>query len=55
MKVSHATAGIPINVRYHAQDIYKESLEKLFRATSFRFWTMNDCDRANEDRFVLTS
>lgn len=42
-----------LQVRFHAQDIYKEQLEKDFPNVNFRFWKMNDCDRGNEDRIVL--
>ena len=48
------TAGLGLSVRFHAQDIYKEDLEKRFSGVSFRFWTMNDCDRENEDRIILS-
>ena len=52
-RVEMATLGLPIKVRYHVWDKYKEEMIAKYPAMSFRFWTMNDCDRNNEDRFVL--
>ena len=54
-RVTEATQGLPINVRFHAQDVYQNDLPQRYPNTSFRFWTMNDCDRANEHRVVLTA
>ncbi len=53
-RVTANTIQTGLSVRFHAQNIYQESLVKEFPNVSFRFWTMNDCDRDNEDRFVLT-
>ena len=52
--VTQATAGLPLSVRFHAQDIHKDWLTTEFPDVSFRFWKMDDCDRANEHRVVLT-
>ena len=52
-KVSNATFGTRLGVRFHAQDIYEKELTARFPNTSFRFWKMDDCDRDNEDRIVL--
>jgi len=53
--VEKAVNGVPIQVRYHAQDIYKNmlGLDKVFKGVRFRYWKMNDCARSNEDRIVL--
>ena len=53
-RVELATLGLPISVRYHVWDKYKSEMEEKYPAIPFRFWTLNDCDRDNEDRFVLT-
>ena len=52
-RVTEATEGLPISVRFHAQDVYTADLTQRYPNTSFRFWKMNDCDRANEHRVVL--
>jgi len=53
-RVADATKNLRLSVRFHAQDIFKNELTQRYPFTSFRFWTMNDCDRANEHRVVLT-
>lgn len=40
-------------VRFHAQDIYQEALTNNYPRGNFRFWTMDDCDRGNEERVIL--
>lgn len=42
-----------ISYRFHAQDVYREELMKKWPQANFRFWTMDDCDRGNEDRVIL--
>lgn len=51
--VTKATQDTRLSVRFHAQDVYQFDLTQNYPSTSFRFWTMNDCDRANEHRVVL--
>ena len=46
--------GLPLSIRFHAQDIYADWLTAEFPNVSFRFWKMNDCARNNEDRIVLS-
>jgi len=48
-----AVRGLPISLRFHAQDIHRERLLSQYPGVSFRFWKMNDCDRSNERRVVL--
>jgi MoaA/NifB/PqqE/SkfB family radical SAM enzyme len=43
-----------ISIRYHAQDIHETSLVNQHPNLSFKYWTMDDCDRENEDRVVWT-
>lgn len=52
--VTKATAGKELSVRFHAQDIHMDWLTTEFPDVSFRFWKMNDCDRDNEHRVVLS-
>lgn len=52
-RVTAATAGLPISVRFHVQDIFKDNMTTKYPDISFRFWAMNDCDRDNEHRIVL--
>ncbi len=47
-----AVAATALKPRFHAQKQY-EYLARLYPDLSFRFWEMDDCDRANEDRFLL--
>ena len=42
-----------ISVRFHVWDKFKEEMLEKYPHVNFRFWTMDDCDRDNEDRFVL--
>jgi molybdenum cofactor biosynthesis enzyme MoaA len=52
-RITAATSGTALSVRFHAQDLYQKALTEAFPTTSFRFWKMDDCDRGNEDRVVL--
>lgn len=51
--VTEATKNTKLQVRFHMQDIYQEEFTAKYPDVQFRFWKMNDCDRNNEDRFVL--
>ena len=51
-KVWDSFKGLPVSVRFHAQDTHIE-LATQHPGLSFRFWRMNDCERDNEDRVVL--
>lgn len=53
-RVKLATGGLNISVRFHLWEKYKDDMLSKYPNAPFRFWTMNDCDRGNEDRFVLT-
>jgi organic radical activating enzyme len=44
-----------ISIRFHVWDKYKEEMLAKYPNVNFRFWTLNDCDRDNEERFVLIS
>lgn len=48
-----AVQGTSLKVRFHAQDIYQQALTEVHPNVPFRFWKMDDCDRANEDRVIL--
>lgn len=52
-RITAATSGTSLSVRFHAQDLYQQALVKTFPTTQFRFWKMDECDRGNEDRVVL--
>jgi uncharacterized Fe-S cluster-containing radical SAM superfamily protein len=52
-RISVDTFGIGLHVRFHANEIYKAELEREFPFDSFRFWKMDDCDRANEERVIV--
>lgn len=46
--------ALPLAVRFHIQDIYKDTgLETRYPGVKFHYWAMDECDRDNEDRFVL--
>jgi hypothetical protein len=51
-KVWDSFKGLPVSVRFHAQDTHIE-LANQHPGLSFRFWRMDDCERDNEDRVVL--
>lgn len=51
--VTDCTKDTNINVRFHVWDQYKNEMLNRYPNISFRFWTMNDCDRDNEERIVL--
>ena len=43
-----------MSMRYHVWEKYKElKLEEKFPNIRFRYWTLDDCDRENEERFIL--
>jgi organic radical activating enzyme len=44
-----------ISIRFHVWNKFKEEMLNKYPNTNFRFWTMDDCDRDNEERFVLVS
>lgn len=49
----------PISVRFHIRDIYSPMVDKwktrmASSVVSFRLWKMNDCDRDNEERVIIT-
>lgn len=50
---TEAVSETSLKVRFQAQDLYQEALVKAYPDLSFRFWKMNDCDRANEERVFL--
>ena len=54
-KVSAYNINNDLSVRFHVWDKYKEVILKRHPNVNFRFWTLDDCDRNNEDRFVLTN
>lgn len=54
-KVTEACSGTGLKVRFHARDTYAPDLLFRFPDANFRFWVMDDCDRANEERIVLTN
>lgn len=46
--------GSDIKLRYNLRDVYrKNNLENEFPDTEFHYWTLNQCERDNEDRFIL--
>ena len=51
-RVTWATEGLGMSVRFHAQDIHADLAGK-YPDVQFRFWAMDDCDRSNEERVVL--
>jgi len=52
--VEVACKDLPIKLRYHAQERLEGQCLKMWPHLSWRFWRMNDCNRANERRVVLT-
>jgi hypothetical protein len=50
-----ALNGLEVELRFHVQNIYRQDV-KTWEAlgTKFRYWKMNDCDRANEERVIIT-
>jgi len=53
--VTAATKNTALKIRFHMQDIYEKEFTEKYTDVSFRFWKMDDCDRDNEERFVLTN
>ena len=49
--VMASVKGTVIKVRFSAQDIYEDSI--VTDGFEVKYWHLNDCDRANEDRFYL--
>ena len=54
-RVTEATKATKLIIRFHLQDIYEKEYTAKFPNVAFRFWKMDDCDRGNEERFVLTN
>ncbi len=52
---TEAAKDTALKVRFHLQDIYEKEFTAKYPDVSFRFWKMDDCDRDNEERFVLTN
>lgn len=52
-RISKDTEGLGLHVRFHANEIYKTELEQRYPGASFRFWKMDDCDRANGERVII--
>lgn len=38
---------------FHVWDKCKEEMVAKYPNVKFRFWALDDCERDNEDRFVL--
>lgn len=53
--VTEATKDTGLMIRFHLQDIYEKEFTTKYPNVTFRFWKMDDCDRGNEERFVLTN
>lgn len=54
-EVTAATKGTSLKVRFHAQDIHESNgLALAHPGAVFRFWQMDDCERVNERRVVLS-
>ena len=51
--VLEATKNLNMTVRFHANDSFKY-IEKKYSDVTFKFWAMDDCDRDNKDRVVLS-
>lgn len=53
--VRSSTAGLPLNVRFQVCDDYRDMrLEESYPGVEFRYWKMDDCDRGNEDRIIIS-
>jgi molybdenum cofactor biosynthesis enzyme MoaA len=53
--VLKCTEGVDISVRFHVHDLYKNmNLETEFPNAAFKYWVMDDCDRGNEERIIMT-
>lgn len=54
-KVRECTTGLKIEVRFHVWENYRDAvLETHGETVKFKFWKMDDCDRENEKRIVVT-
>ena len=51
-KALGAVKGLGMSVRFHVQDIHAGFCSQ-YPDLSFRLWKMDDCDRPNEDRYIL--
>lgn len=54
-KISRLAYGKDLSVRFHVWSRYERLVKKFqLHDTEFKFWEMDDCDRDNEDRVILT-
>lgn len=54
--VTKCTEGTKLSVRFHVWENYKSmNLEQEFPNAHFKYWQMDECDRDNEERVVLTA
>ena len=44
-----------IGLRFHVRDIYSEAMTLEFPHERFRFWKLDDCERANEERMIIAN
>jgi molybdenum cofactor biosynthesis enzyme MoaA len=51
-RVTRATKGLGMSVRFHVQDIHTDLADR-YPDTQFRTWKLDDCDRDNEERVIL--
>ena len=40
-------------IRFHVEDIYKDSIEYKYSNIKFKYWKRNDCEMLNEDIRIL--
>ena len=53
--VRNACADLPMSVRFHAEDRYRDQvLEDVYPGLQFRYWHRDDCERDNEDHVVVS-
>lgn len=45
--------GTGVRLRFHAEEAFRGVIDALHPGVEFRFWRMDDCDRANEDRVIV--
>jgi len=54
--VLESTKDTKLSVRFHVWENYKDmNLEAEFPTAKFKYWTMDECDRDNEERVILTA
>ena len=54
--VLKCTEGTNLSVRFHVWENYKNmNLEAKFPEAKFKYWTMDECDRDNEERVIMTA